>query len=587
MESGDTQDYLMKNMILPDRELLLWEKWVQVRKEETTHLAEKTNRAPADLTMNLLEKVREDKERKIVLEHAQIKKKPTVRGFLWEQPERLKQKCYCKPVYEVQRTRAEKGRPRIIEHIGVPEYIQITEKGLSGNASRKPCPQLNREYEDYRTKREDDLKDKIKKIDPHRPEINQLMIKGSKPKPPPKKMPPLPEIKETTIIDTPPHLSESVFALRINNTVFIKDIPGQKLRYLWNIKNEPWHESCNYWSYYFNAPVSRMGRSKLFLQNLGTVTLRYCWKKIRRSIPFIPEDVYEQVFYFNKNEDVLSPGQSKEIFFTFISSKPGIYSESWELNTCNVCFFDTLGDKIILNLQGDSVENIDRSKRKVEFLKERISRKAIKNIVRNAINNAIEEAVAVKPQIYPYKKLFLEAEIFVMKNPVCFYHQTEVMKMKESYTEMVPGELWDLSIANWRDKMMHKQYEERMKYYQILKNSHSRLIKPWFEGEDLLKQKYRAVMIFLGQMADKFDEEYLQISKTMGVDIQGSESDDKPSSKMTIQSTKSIDPLVMDTIRNIFYVRAYEHVAVTIEVCAGVLSSLDLNRWIEFDFCRS
>ncbi|CAK1546234.1 unnamed protein product [Leptosia nina] len=154
--------------VYPDRELLTWEKWIEIRAEETQHLAQKTNRPPADLAMNLLEKLREDKERKIVLEHAQIEKKPTVRGCLWEQPQRLKQSCYCKPVYEVQRTRSEQGRPRVIQHIGVPKIIQETEKGLSGSPERNPCDSLNHEYTKYREKREKDLKDKIEKIDPHR-----------------------------------------------------------------------------------------------------------------------------------------------------------------------------------------------------------------------------------------------------------------------------------------------------------------------------------------------------------------------------------------------------------------------------------
>lgn len=154
--------------VYPDRELLLWEKWIEIRKEETLHLAQKINRPPADLTMNILEKIREDKERKVVLEHAQIEKKPTVRGFLWEQPQRLKQRCYCEPVYEIQRTKAEKGLPRVIQHIGVPQYLQETEKGIVGVPERKPCLNLDHEYIQYREKREQDLKEQIKKIDPFR-----------------------------------------------------------------------------------------------------------------------------------------------------------------------------------------------------------------------------------------------------------------------------------------------------------------------------------------------------------------------------------------------------------------------------------
>lgn len=158
----------MSDQIEPDHELLVWEKWIKIRKEETTKLAKLTMRTPADLAMNLLEKVREDKERKVALEHAQIEKKPSLRGGLWEQPLKLKQGCYCKPVYEVQRTPAEKGTPAVIEHIGVPDLIQETEKGLDGPHERKLCTQLDADYIKYRKQREEELSSKIKAIDPFR-----------------------------------------------------------------------------------------------------------------------------------------------------------------------------------------------------------------------------------------------------------------------------------------------------------------------------------------------------------------------------------------------------------------------------------
>ncbi|XP_037296546.1 MYCBP-associated protein-like [Manduca sexta] len=491
-----------------DNELQHWERWVTIRKDETTQLGQKLNRSPADLTMNLLEKVREDKERKIVLEEAQVEKKPTIRGGLWEQPHTLRQDCYCDPVYEIRRTPAEMGRPRVIEYIGVPHYIQVTEKGVMGEPKRVDCKKLDADYHKYRAKREQDLKRKIKKIDPFRPAISELIIKGSRPKTPPVKMPPVPAVSETLASGSSEDVLSGVYALRINNTVIFKYIPGQTVSHLEKIQKSSWHEECTAWNYYFNTPMKRPGRCRLFLQNLGTVSLRYCWKKVKKPIPFIPEDIYEQVFFFNKNEDVLAPGQSREMCFTFVSDKPGIYSEFWELSLCNICFFDTLASKLVINLFADAVEDFDTMKRKVEILKTRINRKAVANIVTNLLNDLVTKATAIEPQIYPYKKKFLEADIFVMKNPVCFYHQTEVMKMKTMYTEMHPGEIWDLSITSWRDMMMEKEYDERMKYYESLRKSHAELLKPWYEGEDVMMQKYRMMKVLFAQMADNFDKEY-------------------------------------------------------------------------------
>lgn len=168
MKQNKITDLFCKDAPPPDPELLAWEKWIQIRKHETEHLSKMTGRPPVDLTMNILEGVREDKERKVVLEHAQIEKKASVRDTLWDQPNRLKQRCYCEPVYEVQRTKAEKGRPRIIEHIGVPQLIKETEKGLTGASQIKPCSHLDANYIQYRKKRENELQQKIIKIDPYK-----------------------------------------------------------------------------------------------------------------------------------------------------------------------------------------------------------------------------------------------------------------------------------------------------------------------------------------------------------------------------------------------------------------------------------
>lgn len=153
----------------PDRRLMTWEKWVRIRNAQTVELGLLTDRPPADLAMNLLERVRTDKERKTVLENAKLSPKATTcRGCLWEDPVKLHQQCFCQPTYEVTIKVTDKGRAPVLEHIGVPKFIQSVEKGLSGLPSRKPCKGLEADYERYRDKREAELKDKIEKIVPHK-----------------------------------------------------------------------------------------------------------------------------------------------------------------------------------------------------------------------------------------------------------------------------------------------------------------------------------------------------------------------------------------------------------------------------------
>lgn len=412
-----------------------------------------------------------------------------------------------------------------------------------------------------------------------RPDISELVVIGRRPRTPPPKIPPLPPIIITEATDFPGTPLSGVYALRVNNTIILKDITNQNVPRIINLQHESWHESCYSWTYYFNAPVRKMARSKLFLQNLGTVSLRYCWKRIKRPVPFIPEDTYEQKFFFCKNEDVISPGQQKEKYFTFISDRPGIYNETWELAVLNICVFDTLGEKLIIDLVGDSVEKVKKITRKIVKLQNKIDRKAAKTMIQHTLRDITIDCTTVKAEQYPYKNFLLEAELFMIKNPVCFYHQSEVQKLKEAYTVMT-GRQWDLSIATWREAMMAKEFNERMEYFDILKTSHNKvLLKPLFEGDELLKEKYRIMNILMGILFDKFYDEKMRIAEYNG-----------SSSEMSMTEL-FVSPLP-DTIltpyiiMNIFYMRMYEHVAVFFETIAGVLSSLDLNRWIDFDFCN-
>ncbi|XP_049870342.1 MYCBP-associated protein-like [Pectinophora gossypiella] len=561
-----------------DSQLLHWEDWVKIRNEEIVELSKRMERPPADLAMNVLENIRPKKERKKVLEEAQVLREPHIRDSLWENANRFRQRCRCDNVYEVKRTRAEKGHPRVIEHVRSPDYIQKTEKGLMGVPERKPCPKLEADYLKYRDKREEELKEQILKIDPFRAEIEELCVIGTGPKPPPKRKPILPNIEITEPNWPCRDALAGVYALRINNTVFYKDNPEQtnQLNYFQKMQKEPWHEPCTWWTYYFKVPESKIGRSKIYLENLGTVTLSYCWKRIKKTIPFIPEDnTQSQKFFFRKGEDVIAPGQRKVICLTFVSDVVGIFNVTWELSLSNVCLFDDLSKKFIFNLVGDAYENIKNMSRKIEKLESRIEIKAINKAIYDMLNDVIIKATEAEHQIYPYKKMLLEREMFVAMNPVCFYHQTEVQRLKELYEEMT-GKEWDLSIPTWRQAMIEKEFDERMSYYDALKISHAILLKPVLEGEDVLMQKYRAVKLILGQLFDRFYDEYDRVSMMNGA----TKLDNK---EMVPFPEESLTP---DIIQNIFVIRMYEHIAFAMEVCAGVISSIDLNRWIEFDFCR-
>ncbi|XP_011556424.3 MYCBP-associated protein [Plutella xylostella] len=575
MDRGDLGDPCNPDDIEPDRGLITWEKWVKDRQRRTKELGEGTGRPPADLVMNLGENLRGDKERKEVLQNAQVPRKlGTCRGSLWEPPARLTQHCYCEPVYQAHRTKAEIGRPPVIEHIGVPRAIMVEEKGVTGTPERKLCEKLDEGYKRYRNIREEKFKSQIKKIDPFRPRLSGLIVKGKKPEPPPVK-PPLP-----TITITPPPQAcaceeeSGIFALRINNSVFIKN--ERRVTVLSRMREEPWYEDCTSWHYYFNVPERRPGRAKLFLHNLGTVSIRYCWKKVNKPIPYVPEDMYEQAFFFNKNEDVLYPGETRDFCFTFVSEKRGIFNEVWEFSTINVHFLYDSSPKFTIILSGDATDNILTNTTRIQKLQSRLESKANKFcIARKILLDIIDQATTVEPLIYPYKNMFVEGDIFVVRNPIYYYHQSEVEQLKQTFKEMAPGGEWDLYVASWRSVMKEKMYEQRMQYYDLLKKSHKAMLKPWIEDDSLTVQKHSIVKIILSRLADEFDKEHKALSLLYNV--------------VGMDSVSAVENLhnkyVVSMKSNVFYIHMLEHVGNTIELCAGALSSLDRNRWIDIDFC--
>lgn len=163
-----TDDKYKLYALTPDNDLLLWEQWIKIRKEEASGVANIVQKPPADLVMNLLLKSNETKEWKTALEHAQMSQKSQFTSSSWEEAHRLNQPCVCAPVYEIVRTAAELGRPHVMEHIRVPDYVQVTEMGLTGVSQRPTLNKINADFFKYRKKREEELKTPMQKIDPYR-----------------------------------------------------------------------------------------------------------------------------------------------------------------------------------------------------------------------------------------------------------------------------------------------------------------------------------------------------------------------------------------------------------------------------------
>lgn len=157
---------LVIDSIHADHELLMWEEWMKIRKEEIKNLSLRTGRSPVDLIMNQDDKFREIKEQDDVLDNARMKSKPG--DVFWELPDRLYQRCCNEGVYEVKKSKAVLRQVEFIEHVQVPNVIQENEKGIVGPSKRPTLTKLNAGYNSFKKIREHELKEDIKKIESHK-----------------------------------------------------------------------------------------------------------------------------------------------------------------------------------------------------------------------------------------------------------------------------------------------------------------------------------------------------------------------------------------------------------------------------------
>lgn len=410
----------------------------------------------------------------------------------------------------------------------------------------------------------------------------------------------------------PDHYNETmggIYSLRINDTIFKTDsMPQESQIFFEQFENKSCYKNALTWTYYFNVPVKEIGRGKLILQNLGSVSIKYCFEKSLATknftvLPSSSHSLCEQKFFFKSNEDMVTPGQVKEINFTYFSNTPGIYEESWYLKILNVHFFKSSHEKVIINLVGETVEDVEKLNKNIQDLKEKINVKADYLMVFNILQEVITKTIITKPEIYPYKDYFLEADLFVITNPDHYYHQTKVQNLKHFFTEMT-GDEWDLSIRSWRDAVVAKEFDERLIYYDVLKQANCELLKPWTDNLDNLpKQKHRVVELLMNNLIDKFYDERTRLTEAYEKDeliqeseenffdssvavspaeyINRSHSERSNFSKSSCTTTSFKD----DVVLSVFYLHMYEYLAETIEMCAGVLSSLDLNRHVDYSTC--
>ncbi|XP_024119340.1 uncharacterized protein LOC112140584 isoform X1 [Oryzias melastigma] len=89
----------------------------------------------------------------------------------------------------------------------------------------------------------------------------------------------------------------------------------------------------------FETLTGEPGWSVLDLQNGGCTVISYSWQRLskEKSFPQLHYQDEKTHFHFNSSSGVICPGDSLRVEVLFVSEKPGIQAEHWQLNTTGVC----------------------------------------------------------------------------------------------------------------------------------------------------------------------------------------------------------------------------------------------------------
>lgn len=187
----------------------------------------------------------------------------------------------------------------------------------------------------YREGKLEEVKEKIKMIQPHKPDFDDLIILGTSLNDTLDNAQNKEEIPSVTTTsqsipdsDQKTNLNnteEEIVAIAISNTEFVYPKQTFKTIYEFPIIFE------NY-----DARSHKLATEYLNLFNSGTVALRIYWKRYKKQRLFsdiIKEKTEGNIFHFNKNEFIILPKQQIDFPFWFKTKRPGVYKESWEISS--------------------------------------------------------------------------------------------------------------------------------------------------------------------------------------------------------------------------------------------------------------
>ncbi|KAL3280231.1 hypothetical protein HHI36_017726 [Cryptolaemus montrouzieri] len=426
--------------------------WLRERYEVNHKLQQKLMREPGDLLMNLSDEFNKIKEEKAALEYTRIPQHfDKYRGNpeWWEFPPGLHEKCRCgkEMMYFYQKTKVQKNEIPEIEKIGLPMYIKY-EKMLIPRGRNVYKMWVDSEY---RKKRIKELSPILEKIVPHRPSFDNLIVVGKR------------IFSEGTGVELIPIEGRMNSLSRTKRKTSIYD---QSLKICLKVNGVYFYENSQSLStsrrfhvlFEYDVQSSPLQTKHITFENVGRVTLRIHWKKMKKFKLF--EDIAgittTEFFCFDKNILTLVPGQIVNFPIWFQTRKVCTVVETWEITTIPKFWSENI--RVFFVLQAQS--HIENFMKKIKEIKTKTTNRVKRRIIKEIIEQTME-----KTKYQDYKNInyeYFEPELFeacnfddssLERKPKYLYDKEIVGKLKKFYADVRQAyhpKTWDLNVGNLR-----------------------------------------------------------------------------------------------------------------------------------------
>ncbi|XP_071824825.1 MYCBP-associated protein-like isoform X2 [Apostichopus japonicus] len=510
-----------------NKALINWQRKMIDRKRQQGYISKLLQKPVDTLVMNQASDFRKTQEQRYLIDRTipavDYGKGYRVGSEFWKQQERIGNDLSG---IHMTLSQTERGYAPPVEHIRNPNIIK-EEMGLPVGEGRNSPVYYPWHQSQYLKQRRDQLIAVMEELDPFKPDLDSLHVSGTnKPhKPSTATKSSLKRTHETREMDSLENQENIAPSVEKEAEIMEGPVSGpclvfQGFRAGWT------GDSCSGKGQVasgarvtFESFAGERTTAYLELVNDGTTSLHYDWKKIPKVNPFEAARSNSKVqrFYFNTSSGVLLPGDKLQFPFIFKSPNPGIFSETWQLDTKpTLCGGATLQ----VTLRGIALQE-DKTKKQRNDIEQELYHRQAEVAVRRVLDEIVDGIRTPQRARSPVDAYITEEEQFEKENPQMHYSNEVVTNLKELWKDLYDDEddlevpPWNFSVQGLKEELLGLEDEERRE--ELLTRLNSSVASLSFPPlMPVQQEQYRLGYQLMMEAADMLDAEAESLRISLG-----------------------------------------------------------------------